>query len=98
MVGRTRKSNLPSAIRVCKVIDLVPNHYGYTWCCHQTYLQYILTLVGVVWLNHFADYAFFYGVAALVLCYKSVKKVTFIGHPSVMTTVKNSPRIILMTK
>lgn len=40
---------------------------------------------------------FFYGVAALVLCYKSVKKVTFIGHPSVMTTVKNSPRIILMT-
>lgn len=55
-------------------------------------------LVGVVWLNHFADYAFFYGVAALVLCYKSVKKVTFIGHPSVMTTVKNSPRIILMTK
>lgn len=55
------------------------------------------TLVGVIWLRHSADYAFFCAVAALVLCYKSVKKVTFIGHPTVMTIVKNSPQIILMT-
>lgn len=56
------------------------------------------TLVGVIWLKCSADYAFFCAVAVIGLCYKSVKKVTFSGHAIVMTIVKNSPQIILMTK
>lgn len=57
-------------------------------------MQFILRLAmpfqGVTWLKWFTGYAFFLVLLSLRHCYKSVKKVTFVGHATVMTVVKNS--------
>ena len=58
----------------------------------------VIPLLGVILRNRSFGHAFFRATPALGLCYKSVKKMTFSGHATVMTVVKNSAQIIHTTE
>lgn len=64
----------------------------------QFILLKAMPLLGVTLLKRCSGHAFFLGLAALGFCYKSVKKVTFSGHASVMTVLNNSALTIPTTQ